>query len=168
MNKITVLGAGMVGSAIAADLSKKYDVSLCDINEKRLKELKALIPVKILKTDISDKNQITKAIEDSDLVVGAVPGFMGFECLKTVIESGKNVVDISFFDEDPFELDRLAIQNNVTAIVDCGVAPGLSNIILGYYSSRMKVGEFECFVGGLPFERNRLMNIKHLFLRLML
>lgn len=153
MNKISVLGAGMVGSAIAADLSKNYDVTLCDINEKRLKVLKSLISVKILKTDISDKNQIIKAIEDTDLVVGAVPGFMGFECLKTVIESGKNVVDISFFDEDPFELDRLAIQKNVTAIVDCGVAPGLSNIILGYYSARMKVNSFECFVGGLPFEK---------------
>ncbi|HSD64223.1 MAG TPA: saccharopine dehydrogenase C-terminal domain-containing protein, partial [Ignavibacteriaceae bacterium] len=153
MNKITVLGAGMVGSAIAEDLSKKYEVTVCDINEERLKELKSLIPVKIKKADISDKDQLVNTIRDSDLVVGAVPGFMGFECLKAIIESGKNVVDISFFDEDPFELDRLALENNVTAIVDCGVAPGLSNIILGYHSERMKVNSFECYVGGLPFER---------------
>lgn len=153
MNKISVLGAGMVGSAIAEDLSKKYEVTVCDLNEERLNELKSLIPVNILKADISDKDQLVNAIRDSDLVVGAVPGFMGFECLKTIIESGKNVVDISFFDEDPFELDRLALENNVTAIVDCGVAPGLSNIILGYHSEKMKVNSFECYVGGLPFER---------------
>jgi saccharopine dehydrogenase-like NADP-dependent oxidoreductase len=85
--------------------------------------------------------------------VGAVPGFMGYQTLKTVIETGKNVVDISFFNEEPFELDNLAKQNNVTAIVDCGVAPGLSNIILGYYNERMNLDSFECYVGGLPFER---------------
>lgn len=153
MNKISILGAGMVGSAIAEDLSKKYDVMVCDINEERLHEIKSLIPVKIKKTDVSDKKQLAEAIKDSNLVVGAVPGFMGFDCLKAVIKSGKNVVDISFFDEDPFELDRLALENNVTAIVDCGVAPGLSNIVLGFHSQRIKISSFECYVGGLPFER---------------
>jgi len=43
----------------------------------------------------------------------------------------KNIVDISFFPEDPFELDKLAKENNVTAVVDCGVSPGMGNVILG-------------------------------------
>lgn len=153
MNKITVLGAGMVGSAIAADLSKNYEVTIIDINENRLKQLSSLLPVKTLTKNLSDKSQLKEAVKDADLVVGAVPGFMGFQTLKSVIEAGKNVVDISFFNEDPFELDDLAKKNKVTAIVDCGVAPGMSNIILGYYNERMNIESFECYVGGLPFER---------------
>ena len=62
------------------------------------------------------------------------------------------MVDISFFAEDPFELDQLAKDKNITAVVDCGVAPGLSGIILGYYNKRMKIDSFECYVGGLPSE----------------
>jgi saccharopine dehydrogenase-like NADP-dependent oxidoreductase len=34
MSKILVLGAGMVGSAMAIDLSKKYEVSIADFNKK--------------------------------------------------------------------------------------------------------------------------------------
>jgi lysine 6-dehydrogenase len=153
MKRITVLGCGMVGSAIAADLADNYKVTICDINKERLKELSAKVPVNTLQTDISDKKSLIKSIKGSDLVVDAVPGFMGYSTLKTVIEAGINVVDISFFNEDPFELDNLARLNNVTAIVDCGIAPGLSNIILGYYYERMKINSFECYIGGLPLER---------------
>ncbi len=78
---------------------------------------------------------------------------MGFQTLKTIIEGGKNVCDISFFNEDPFLLDDLAKQNNVTAVTDCGVAPGMDNIILGYHNKRMRVEEFVCMVGGLPQQR---------------
>jgi saccharopine dehydrogenase-like NADP-dependent oxidoreductase len=88
------------------------------------------------------------------VVVNALPGRMGFQALKTLVEYKKDVVDISFFEEDPFELDGLAEKNGVTAVVDCGVAPGMSNMILGFHDSRMKVDAFECLVGGLPFERS--------------
>jgi saccharopine dehydrogenase-like NADP-dependent oxidoreductase len=153
MKKIAVLGGGMIGSAIAADLCEKYDVALYDINDDRLKELSSLFKIKTIKKNLADKSQLKEAIQDADLVVGAVPSFMGFETLKTVIETSKNVVDITFFNEDPFELDELAKKNKVTAVVDCGVAPGLSNIILGYHNGRMKVESFECYVGGLPVEK---------------
>ena len=153
MKKITVLGAGMVGSAMAIDLSKDYYVTLCDISENRLKQISAGTGIKPLVKDLSDKQQVREAAAEADIVVGAVPGFMGFETLKTVIESRRNVVDISFFNEDPFLLDVLAKKNDVTAVVDCGVAPGLSNLILGYHNERMKIDSFECYVGGLPTEK---------------
>ena len=76
---------------------------------------------------------------------------MGFRTLKTVIESSKNIVDISFFPEDAFELDQLAKDKKVTAVIDCGVAPGCSNLILGYMTSILDETErFESYVGGLP------------------
>lgn len=153
MKKISILGAGMIGSAIAADLSGEYQVTLFDNDDHKLGNLASENNLKTINKDLSDKAQLKEAVNDADLVVGAVPSVMGFQTLKTVIEAGKNVVDISFFGEDPFELDELARKHNVTAVVDCGVAPGLSNIILGYYNERMKIENFEYYVGGLPFER---------------
>jgi len=44
----------------------------------------------------------------------------------------------------------LACQHGVTAVIDCGVAPGMSNIILGYESSLAEIRRFSCLVGGLP------------------
>ncbi len=153
MKKVVVLGAGMVGRVIAADLSKNFDVTAVDKNLAGLDWLKKSFTVKTLGADLSDQSAVSQAISDADLVISAVPGFMGFQTLKTIIQSGKNVVDISFFGEDAFELDDLARSKNVIAVVDCGVAPGMGNIILGHFSTQMKINKFECMVGGLPSVR---------------
>ncbi len=151
MKKIIVLGAGMVGSAIAIDLSQNHEVSIADCNKKTLyKVLKKCNSLNTIIIDVENKKELQQAIKPFDLVVCAVPGFLGFQTLKTIIESGKNVVDISFFAENALELHELAIQHNVTAVVDCGVAPGVGNIILGYYNEKLAVTDFECLVGGLP------------------
>jgi saccharopine dehydrogenase-like NADP-dependent oxidoreductase len=93
-------------------------------------------------------------VRDADLVVCAVPGFMGFATLRRVIQAGKNVVDISFFAEDAFELDAEAKKNGVTAVVDCGVAPGLCNVLVGHAAEQLdQVERYTCYVGGLPAER---------------
>ena len=152
MKKIIVLGAGMVGRAMAIDLSKDFEVYSTDISEENLSRLNAF-NIKTIQADLSNKETIKELIADKDLVIGAVPGFMGFETFKTVIESGKNTSDISFFDEDPFLLNDVAINNNVTAVMDIGVAPGMDNIILGYHNKRMQVTDFICLVGGLPAAR---------------
>ena len=151
MNKILVLGAGMVGRTIATDLSDKNIVSSADISEDNLNKLRENINK--ITADLTDKNKLKDICRDYDLIVSAVPGFMGFETLQSIIEAGKNVVDISFFPEDAFELDALAKEKNVTAIVDCGVAPGMSNLILGYYNKQIDVEDFKCYVGGLPCKR---------------
>ncbi len=151
MAKIIVLGAGMVGRAMAIDLAKKHSVTSADINEVALKTLGNGITT--IKADLSDAAQIKALVKDFDLVVGSVPGFLGFNMMKAVIEAGKNIVDISFYPEDPFELDELAKKNKVVAVMDIGVAPGMSNLLLGYHHKRMQVDEFECLVGGLPVVR---------------
>ena len=151
MSNIIVLGAGMVGSAMAIDLSKDHRVTLTDLNIQRLNHVKGKCPViSILQADVTDHPELQSILKDFDLVVCAVPGFLGFETLKQVIEAGKNVVDISFFPENALDLDQLAKAKGVTAIVDCGVAPGMDNILLGYYNEKLKLTDFECLVGGLP------------------
>ncbi len=154
MKNVIILGAGLIGKAIAIDLCKEYRVTSVDINSDVLGEIKETYPINSVIADLTNTQAIKGIIADSDLVIGAVPGFMGFDVLKTVINCGKDIVDISFFNEDPFALDELAKEHNVTAVVDCGVAPGMSNIILGYHNEKMSVERFECYVGGLPVVRN--------------
>jgi len=151
MSNIIVLGAGMVGSTMAIDLAKKHSVTITDFNkaalDKAVEKCKKLIPISL---DVTNKEALQKTIQPFDLVICAVPGFLGFETLKSILEAEKNVIDISFFPENAFELHELAKQKNVTAIVDCGVAPGMGNIILGYYNEKLNLTDFECLVGGLP------------------
>ena len=151
--KIVVLGAGMVGRAMAIDLSKKNEVLSVDRDGEALERLNHYPNLLTTVADLSDSKAINKLIGSADIVVGAVPGFMGYETLKTVIQAKKNIVDISFFPEDPFGLDELAKANGVVAVVDAGVAPGMSNLILGHHNAKMEVSDFICYVGGLPLER---------------
>jgi len=151
--KIIVLGAGMVGSAMAVDLHKHHKIKVADINKAALDILKKEHRIDVETADLRDKKVLKKLISGFDLVVDAVPGFMGYETVKTVIECGKNIVDIAFFPEDSAPLDKLAKKNNVTAITDIGVAPGMCNVILGYHHKRMKVNSYLCLVGGLPVKR---------------
>lgn len=160
--KIIVLGAGLVGKAIALDLAKNFDVTSADISEEALLVLQQS-GIKTQKTDITDLTSLTSAIKPFDLVVGAVPGFLGLRTAHTVIEAGKNMVDISFFPEDPFQLDALAKKQNVTIVTDCGVAPGMGNIILGFHNKRMKIDSYECLVGGLPVVREWPYEYKAVF-----
>ena len=151
MSTIIVLGAGMVGSTMAIDLAQNHTVAITDFNKKVLeKAVSKCTSLKPIQLDVTNKEALQKTIKPFDLVICAVPGFLGFKTLKSIIEAKKNVVDISFFPENALELDVLAKEKNVTAIVDCGVAPGMGNIILGYYNEKLKLTDFECLVGGLP------------------
>ncbi len=160
--KIIVLGAGLVGKAMALDLAKDFDVTSVDFNQEPLSSLSTQ-GIKGIQLDFSNVDQLKKTIEPFDLVVGAVPGFLGFQTARAVIEMGKNMVDISFFPEDPFLLDDLAKKNKVTIVTDCGVAPGMGNIILGYHNQQMKIQKYECLVGGLPAVREWPYEYKAVF-----
>lgn len=159
--KIAVLGAGMVGGAIASDLAEAFDVTSIDRSQESLNALAAANKkIKIKQYDLAHTRGYTELLSGFDLVVTAVPGFMGYETLENVIAAGKDVVDISFSPEDMMQLDSLAKQHNVTAIVDCGVAPGMSNLVLGRYNEEMSVHNFECYVGGLPKQRKKPFEYK--------
>ncbi|HNX89806.1 MAG TPA: saccharopine dehydrogenase NADP-binding domain-containing protein, partial [Paludibacteraceae bacterium] len=103
--KIIVLGAGLVGGPMAIDLAKdnEFEVSCTDINPTSFGYLQTF-GINTLQHDLSDTETVKKLVSDFDMIINAVPGFMGFQTLKAIIEAGKNVVDISFFPEDPFLL----------------------------------------------------------------
>jgi saccharopine dehydrogenase-like NADP-dependent oxidoreductase len=162
MKKIMVLGAGLVGTTIAIDLSKNFDVTSADVNKNALDNVKSH-GISARQIDFNDRDSLKELLAPMDLIVGAVPGFLGYQTARAVIEAGKNMVDISFFPEDPFELDQFAKEKNLTIITDCGVAPGMGNIILGYHNKRMKVLDYECLVGGLPVVREWPYEYKAVF-----
>ncbi|MBU0596242.1 saccharopine dehydrogenase NADP-binding domain-containing protein [Candidatus Bipolaricaulota bacterium] len=154
--KITVLGAGRVGSAIAADLAREeaFTVRVADRDPSRLQAIERDHGISGERVDFSLPSTVARAVGDADLVISAVPGFLGFRTLQAIIEAGVNVVDIAFFSEDPFELDELAKANGVTAIVDCGVAPGMSNLLVGHVDHLLdRTDSVTIYVGGLPVDR---------------
>jgi saccharopine dehydrogenase-like NADP-dependent oxidoreductase len=153
MTHVVVLGAGRVGGAMALDLAPDFKVTVVDRSEAALARMHAAgLSARV--ADFSLPEGVKGAIADADLVVGAVPGFLGFATARAVLEAGKPLVDISFFNEDCFELDELAKSQNLTAIVDCGIAPGCHNIILGDLARQWdRITSFECLVGGLPVVR---------------
>jgi len=151
--KIAVLGAGLVGHAIVKDLAKdkKYEIIVYDNDAGKLTQFNGIGNIKTHHLDLAKEKDFSRLLKDVQLTISAVPGFMGFETLLKIIKTGTEVVDIAFFPEDPFQLDELAKEHNVTAVIDCGVAPGLCNIILGYQNALMDdITRYECFIGGLP------------------
>jgi lysine 6-dehydrogenase len=164
--KITILGAGLVGGPMARDMAadKKAKVTAVDASSKALDRLKKLPGIKTVREDLADTRNVKKVVRDADLVISAVPGFMGFKTLQAVLEEGKNAVDIAFFPEDPFVLDRLAKAQGVTAVVDCGVAPGMSNVLAAYAMKKLdKTKSIKIYVGGLPEIREYPYEYKAVF-----
>ncbi len=155
MNKknIIVLGCGLVGGPMAADLSKDngFNVTVADINGEALKKLSSNHNLNTIIADLSNPDNVKKLVKDFDFAVNAVPGFMGFKTLKAIIEAETDVVDIAFFPENLFNLDELAKEKGVTVISDMGVAPGMSNLLTGYANHLLdKTKKVVIYVGGLP------------------
>lgn len=165
MNRIVVLGCGAVGRHMAIDLCKNsdYEVIAVDVNREVLDQLAREHPTQIRIEDLSTEEGVMRAVEDADIVIGSVPYNVGYAMLERVIRAGKNIVDISYFMEDPFGLNELAKAKGVTAVVDCGVTPGMANIILGDHMRKMEVNRYECFVGGVPKDKNAPLGYKSPF-----
>lgn len=145
---ITVIGAGNIGYAIVDDLSKDFDVAVIDISRNALKR----IPVgKKYAGDIIKNKDV---VEKSDLVVSALPGSVSYDTISKLAKMKKNVVDVSYMQEDPFLLEKIFKENKTFLIPDAGFAPGLSNIISGHlYKTLKDIEKIEIYVAGLPAKK---------------
>jgi saccharopine dehydrogenase-like NADP-dependent oxidoreductase len=150
---VAVLGCGRVGRAIVTDLLDDVHVVVGDSDPRAFERLPASPSLTTQQIDLTDAQNVIDLVTGKDLAINALPGEVGFQTLEWIISAGTNAVDISFFEQDPFLLDDLAREKGVTAVVDCGVAPGLSNMLLGYRQHQMTVDSYTCYVGGLPVER---------------
>ncbi|MHC4696012.1 MAG: saccharopine dehydrogenase family protein [Planctomycetota bacterium] len=148
-----VLGCGLVGATMARDLAldADFEVTAADISVDGLRNLDPQVNITKTQVDLSDPTRVREIITDFDVVVAGLPSALGFQTLRTVIEAGKHYCDITFMSEDVMQLDDLAKKNSVTAVVDCGVSPGLSNMIVGYVHAQLdSTDRAEIYVGGLP------------------
>ncbi|GAP44214.1 saccharopine dehydrogenase, NADP-dependent [Lentimicrobium saccharophilum] len=164
--KILVLGAGLVGGPMAMDLARdgEFEVTSADISAEALLKLREFPGIQTIKADLGDLPELVALANGFDLVVSAVPGHMGYRTLETLIECRKNVVDIAFFPEDMFGLDEKARAMGVTVICDMGVAPGMSNVLLGYGASMLDhLEKGIIYVGGLPVVRTWPYEYKAVF-----
>ena len=156
MTKAVILGGGMIGSVMAMDLAQdpSFEVTVADAEQESLDGMARRWGARTLRADLSDPGAVHQLASGFDLVLGALPSVFGLASLRAVIESGRPYVDISFMPENALELDGLAKARGVTAVVDCGVAPGTSNLMVGYAAAQLdQCDNLEIYVGGLPAER---------------
>jgi len=151
--KVAVLGAGLVGSPMALDLARDpaFEVTVADLREEPLQRLAQIARIRTKRADLAQPSEVQGLARDADIVLSAVPGFMGFRTLETLVELGKTVVDIAFFAENPLDLDPLAKKSGATAIVDMGVGPGMSSVLAAHAHSQLdETASILTYVGGLP------------------
>lgn len=151
--RAVVLGCGLVGATIVRDLSDDpdFEVTAADLSEENLRRVSGLTRVATRQVDLNNPRSLRALVADSDIVLGALPSRFGYKTLRTVIEAGKPYCDISFMPEHALDLDALARQTGVTAVVDCGVSPGLSNLIVGHVCTQLdSTNTAAIYVGGLP------------------
>jgi len=165
--RVIILGAGLVGSPMALDLAndENSSVTVADYSQVALDKLIARNEKIVgIQKDLSDPANVTELVSQFDFVVNAVPGFMGFETAKAIIKAKKNCVCIAFYEEDPFELDALAKENDVTYVMDCGVYPGMGSVLIMDAVEKLeKVDSVLTYVGGLPEVREWPSEYKAVF-----
>jgi lysine 6-dehydrogenase len=157
MKKVVVLGGGLVGGVMARDLAAdpQLQVTVVDRDEGVLARLKERARVATERADFADLGRVQTLVQAHDLVVGAVPGFLGLGVLRVVIEARRPMVDIAFMAENALDLDGLARERGVPVVFDCGVAPGMSNVLVGHAATLLDEMETALIlVGGLPVQRH--------------
>jgi len=155
MLRVIVLGCGKIGSVMARDFSESNrgaEVVLADRSGERAREAAAGIEgAGWVALDTTDRPGLVRALKGFDLVLGALPGDYGYGALEASVEAGVDMVDVSYTPEIPLGLDGPAKEAGVTVIPDCGVAPGLSSILVGRATSRLdRVESAHILVGGIP------------------
>ncbi len=171
-----VLGCGMMGRAIVYDLlrdSENYVIAV-DIAAELLDRLSKDINSDRLRTirgNVLDRNLLARIIKDYniDVVVNALPHSIALKLIPVEAELGIKVVDLTY--EDPLlEYDSIARDNNSRIAIGCGVAPGLSDMLIAYSISKLdSVDEALIYVGGVlknpepPLYYRVLFNIESLW-----
>lgn len=139
------------------------ELILADGTKKKIEETAKKLgsPVFPFQLDIENNKNLSRIIDSADLVIGLSPGRLGFSVMKACIEKKKDLVDLSFMAEDPFLLQNQACDSGVVVVPDCGVAPGLSNILIGKSASQLdQVEDVSILVGGLPQDPKPPMDYK--------
>ena len=155
--KLLVLGCGNIGSVAAEDISRSIDsveVVVADRDETKAKLVAERIDesnVSWIQLDATKHKELVKTLEDFDLAMGFLPGKLGYRLAEACIDARSNLVDVSYMAENPLTLNEKAAKAGVKITPDCGLAPGISNILVGHAAGKFDKVQTVCImVGGLP------------------
>lgn len=155
--KVLIIGCGNIGSVSAQDLVKSVpstEIVVADKNEKRAKDVAEKIEkdnVSWTGLDTSNHGELVNTLKGFDLAMGFLPGKLGYGLCKACIDAGKDLVDVSYMAENPMTLNASAAKAGVTIVPDCGLAPGISNVLVGHAVGKLdEVKAVHVMVGGLP------------------
>jgi lysine 6-dehydrogenase len=166
--RMLVLGAGLQGCACAYDLLQDKDVAsvrLADLHPGHLPPFLAphsgprLLPTAL---DVRDRDAVLGAMRDCDAVMSAIPYYFNFDLAQLAVEAGVHFCDLGGNTEIVFQqkgLDPDAKKNGVSIVPDCGLAPGMVNILSEYGIRQLDTVEsVKIYVGGLPQEPEPPLN----------
>jgi lysine 6-dehydrogenase len=154
--RMLVLGCGNIGSVAAADLvdNTDHEVVVADYKLKRAKTLAERLGksrVSTMKLDVSDRHGLMRRLKGFDVVLGFLPGKLAYGLAESCIKAGRDLVDVSFMGENPLTLNAKASAADVTVVPDCGLAPGISNVLVGHATRGFdRVDSVHIMVGGIP------------------
>jgi lysine 6-dehydrogenase len=158
--RMLVLGAGLQGSACAYDLLQNPDVSQVRLADHRLDHLpeflKPLSGPRLIPTtlDVRDREAVLAVMRESDAVMSAIPYYFNLQLAECAVEAGVHFCDLGGNTEIVFQQKELAERaraKGVTIIPDCGVAPGMVNILAEHGIRQLDtVDSVRIYVGGLP------------------
>jgi lysine 6-dehydrogenase len=159
--RMLVLGAGLQGSACAYDLLQNPAVDQVRLADRDSTQLPAFLAsyakdprlVRVA-LDAKDHAAIARAMDGASAVMCALPYYYNLAMTRLAIEAGVHFCDLGGNTEIVFQqkgLDAAARTKGITVIPDCGLAPGMVNILAQLGISRCdKVSRVRIFVGGLP------------------
>jgi lysine 6-dehydrogenase len=158
--RMLVLGAGLQGSACAFDLLRNQKVSevrLADLHIDHLPEFLGpfsgdrLIPTPL---DVRNREAVLALMKECDAVMCALPYYFNLEMTECAVEAGAHFCDLGGNTEIVFqqkELHDRALAAGVSVIPDCGLAPGMVNILAEHGINQLDtVRAVRIYVGGLP------------------
>src|SRR5438128_2238552 len=158
--RMLVLGAGLQGSACAYDLLRHPGVERVTIADLKPERIPAFLKphvgkrLALVKLDVQDGAALRAAMADHAAVQNAAPYYFNLEVSRAAVDAGVHCADLGGNTEIVFQqkkLDAEAKQRNVSVIPDCGLAPGMVNVLAA--EGIRRVGDAECvkiYVGGLP------------------
>lgn len=161
--KILVLGGGIVGEGIIYALRRDHELVVADLNENRLQYLRKKYGIQTIKVNAAI-DSLRDVMRGYDVVSGSLPGRFGMKVIKEACAAGTDLVDNSFMPEDFYSVEEKVKDAGITVVPDAGVAPGLSNIIVGHvYSKYGELDTVDIKVGGLPESNIPPLGYKVLF-----
>ena len=130
-DKVLIIGGcGRIGHSVALDIASHTDAEVIVTSRNHSQVVAS--PLKFLALDLADREQLQQAIADMDLVVHCAGPFHHRDgrVVQTCIEAGVNYLDVSdhrSFYERVIKDKNKAIAAGVTAILNTGIFPGISN-----------------------------------------